>query len=530
MTDIATDEIEVLRTQRVPKVSPIFDVYKPIEEDRSIEEYRYVEIPCDNGNKISHHDTRFIFKTPVNESFMFPSDSKLRVRGRIMKLGNDGNTLEHLTYADGIATIQNNGWSLFSNVILRESSKEIENKLALPGVGATIMKLLREEPDEVETTGPLEFFWIDEKTGKKYKDDGTFEDVPIEETISGLLPNSEHTTFGQLERIKETRRSREFVFELPLRKLFNFLYDNPIVMRGIQLELELRRETSQLSTVLHIPKNGGVDRDLASKLRIDLLELTWLMRYVTPEPELKGTLIKSLQSNNLVKLAYGDWGVHLSPTFDYSEVRPAWTLTSNYKPEYLFVVPMLKCRLDGRKYNTGTEEDPVYTYFNGMYENNTMFDHLRIRQASCYLNGRKVPVEKPFQLQIKEELEIDQDSDGNDVYVPKRQYYDYSSVYEEWLNASYAHKGKIASPVTKALFRESYPIFCFDFTKLESSVYGSFTTHEIRPEFHIDETPLNELDTNLDSGKYLFVNIIVAKKFYAIEMNDNRMSTTISAS
>src|SRR5690606_2318920 len=133
---------------------------------------------------------------------------------------------------------------------------------ALPGVGATIMKLLREEPDEVETTGPLEFFWIDEKTGKKYKEDGTFEDVAIQDTISGLLPNSEHTTFGQLERIKETRRSREFVFELPLRKLFNFLYDNPIVMRGIQLELELRRETSQLSTVLHIPKNGGVDRDL----------------------------------------------------------------------------------------------------------------------------------------------------------------------------------------------------------------------------------------------------------------------------
>src|SRR5690606_30589044 len=117
-----------------------------------------------------------------------------------------------------------------------------------------------------------------------------------------------------------------------------------------------------LSTVLHIPKNGGVDRDLASKLRIDLLELTWLMRYVTPEPGLKGTLIKSLQSNNLVKLAYGDWGVHLSPTFDYSEVRPAWTLTSNYKPEYLFVVPMLKCRLDGRKYETGVDEDgnPVY--------------------------------------------------------------------------------------------------------------------------------------------------------------------------
>lgn len=85
-------------------------------------------------------------------------------------------------------------------------------------------------------------------------------------------------------------------------------------------------------------------------MRIDFLELTWLMRYVTPEPELRSSLIKSLQSNNLVKLAYGDWSVHLSPTFDYSEVRPSYTLSSNYKPEYLFVVPMLKCRLDGRKY------------------------------------------------------------------------------------------------------------------------------------------------------------------------------------
>lgn len=501
-------------------ISPIFKLFGDYEMDDSIEGFQHNELWDETGNRIGIDESRFKFHASTNDTFLFPSASYLKVRCKIMKKLQNGN-LEDLDINDGLVALQNNGWSLFSNAILKINGDTIENKKALPGLGATIMKYLRETPDEINTTGPLEYFWVDEKTDETI--DGGADTSP-----SGTLPNSSRLTTGLKKRLEVSRGSKEFAIMLPLRKIFGLFYDHPIVYKGCKFELELTRDTTQMNTILQVPfiqsqyVDGVLDPafkgvKIDDNLVIKITDLKWSMPFVLPNTQIRGDLLRIINRSPTNLKSFAHWSIAETVPFDFKTSRVNYSITSSGKPYYLFVIPMLKCRIDGRKYLIPGDPDAlpdpiddVYMKLRGMFENNMMFDHLRMKSAQVYLNTYQV-MDSAYDINIKEER------DGNGD--PTRTIVDYINLYNAWLNASFEQKGSIANAITPELFRQSYPIITFDFTKLDKTKYDSYKTHEIRVVIDLDEQPLNKLDENLDDGKFVFYNVLVERKFLDLKMS-----------
>lgn len=525
--------------------SPIWDYTAPIVVDKSTVKYEFKSIPPDTGDVTKLTESNFTFTTDSTTSdYIFPSDSYLKLDLRITKAGG-------VAIPDHNVAMKNNGWSLFRNIRLTIDGKEVENKKKSPGIGSTIMKLIRETPDEIKSTGQAEFFFFEEyendEGGKlPYIDEHSDIDNPFatlkydkanSPTVVANGAGGDHShditytetdlpvnlpyralhllqdldmkkKYGKsfMKRKEISGKSKKFSIKLPLSKIFGLLHDNPIALKGLKLglDIELNRNPSD---IVQVVRTTGQDyKNEAFELHITRFE--WWMPRCKPSLAVSADVQEYfLDPSNTIDLHYNQWEVFDSnKEYDYNHTgQVSFDIPKTlYTPTYLFVVPQLVSRTKGLK-----SGDP----YPGSHFSDKIFDHVRLKSLYVTLNSQDLP-ERRYEMNFSDET---------------NKHIDYQRVYKAFIDASFDQKGSEENIISYELFRKHYPIFAFDFTKLDNKVFESQSSNNISVTFEIDGRSIDEDPDNLDAdeiaaAKFKFWCVLLTDRFAKIGVADTSMT------
>lgn len=526
--------------------SPIWDYTAPIVVDKSTVKYEFKSIPPDTGDVTKLTESNFTFTTDSTTSdYIFPSDSYLKLDLQITKAGGVAIPSGHNV------AMKNNGWSLFRNIRLTIDGKEVENKKKSPGIGSTIMKLLRETPDEIKSTGQAEFFFLEEYendqggklpyieahsdvnspfTGLKYDKANTPTGVAngpgehshvITYTQTDLTVNLADRVVHLLRDLDMKKKygksfmkrkeisggSKKFSIKLPLSKIFGLLHDNPIALKGLKLglDIELNRNPNDIIQAVITDDIDQVYGDEQFELHITRFE--WWMPRCKPSLAVSADVQEYfLDPSNTIDLHYNQWEVFDSnKEYDYNHTgQVSFDLPKTlYTPTYLFVVPQLVSRTKGLKSGGDT--------FPGSHFSDKIFDHVRLKSLYVTLNSQDLP-ERRYEMNF---------SNGN-------KHIDYQRVYKAFIDASFDQKGSEENIISYELFRKHYPIFAFDFTKLDNKVFESQSSNNISVTFEIDGSsidtdPGNDNDKKA-AAKFKFWCVLLTDRFAKIGVADTSMT------
>lgn len=506
--------------------SPIWDYTAPIVVDKSTIKYQYKAFAPNTGKVSDQNESHFTFVTPqTTAEYFFPSDSYLKMDLQLQIQDQNGNWGD--VTANHNVALKNNGFSLLRDARLTINAKEIENKRGNVGVGATIMKLVRETPDQILRDGPSEYFYFEEYE----KDEG------------GKLPDiSEYTEFANVVNADVTklineinfdkkygsyRKRREhstgkFSIKLPLSKLFGYLHDNPIAYTGMQMGLDLELYRDEADKTFQLIRTNGQDYRQA-KFRFYLQKFEWWIPFCKPSLTVSADLQEYfLQPNSHINLHWTEWIMHKPRLFNYNEGGGSFDIPHFPEvPTYLFVVPQLESRVSGR---TDTNK------YSGKYFSDKIFDHIRLKAIHCELNGHMIP-ERRYECNFSD---------------PNKKHIDYHRLYKAFIDASFDQKGSEENIVSYELFRKHYPIITFDFTKLDNKFFENQSSNRITITFETDgisvdadpdrqvPDPDNEEQTipnpnaqnEKDEARYTFYCVLLRDRYARLGVSDSSMNVT----
>lgn len=528
--------------------SPIWDYTAPIVVDKSTIKYQYKAFAPNTGKVSDQHESHFTFVTPqTTAEYFFPADSYLKM-DLLLQMEDEGGNWVDVT-ADHNIALKNNGFSLLRDARLTINAKEIENKRGNVGVGATIMKLLRETPDQILRDGPSEYFYFEEyendEGGKlpnidEYKKlDSPFTELKYDKADSPTEPddggaahshNITHTEtdvsvslvdrFVELiqeldfdKRYGSYRKRREhstgkFSIKLPLSKLFGYLHDNPIAYTGMQMGLDLELYRDDDDKIFQLIRTDGEDYR-QTKFRFYLQKFEWWIPFCKPSLTVSADLQEYfLQPNSHINLHWTEWIMHRPRLFHYNEGGGSFDIPHFPEvPTYLFVVPQLESRVSGR---TDTNK------YSGKFFSDKIFDHIRLKAIHCELNGHMIP-ERRYECNFVRDT---------------NKHIDYHRLYKAFIDASFDQKGSEENIVSYELFRKHYPIITFDFTKLDNKFFENQSSNRITITFETDgasvyeneEDPLSENEKA--EARYSFYCVLLRDRYARLGVSDSSMNVT----
>jgi len=137
----------------------MFNLFEPPMRDDSVTEYDYVEYQPRDADM--DKDGQIIIETKDLDSYLYPHNAVLEVRGRLVKASNDSN----YAATDQVALV-NNGWSLFKTLEYKVNDKLIESIADHAPIASTIMNLVQFSDDYSRSSASNQFWYRDTGTGE----------------------------------------------------------------------------------------------------------------------------------------------------------------------------------------------------------------------------------------------------------------------------------------------------------------------------------------------------------------------------
>ena len=222
-----------------------------------------------------------------------------------------------------------------------------------------------------------------------------------------------------------------FSYCIPLKYILGFAEDYKKIVMNMKHELILIRSRNDLNCFLGINNNYT--------MRIDKIQ--WRIPHVKVDDYTKLQLLKHIESNQSIQMAFRSWDLFEYPTLPQVQ-KTIWSIkTSNnlQKPRYII-------------FGMQTNRNGVIT------QDNTLFDHCNMSQVKLYLNSECYPYEN---------MTVD--------FAHQKA----SLLYHEFIKfrESYYHHDRIdmnATPyVSLVSFYDHYPLVVFDCSRQVESVKNS---------------------------------------------------------
>jgi hypothetical protein len=370
--------------------------------------------------------------------------------------------------------LTNNGFNLFNTAKYRIGDKEIES-IDYVGIGTTVLNLV-EFSDDYAKSAASNMFWFrdtaDSTATNRFIYDSTDKqtklkesDAKLEDLVTKIKANHDFNE-GFLERWKQTKESKQVSMFLPLNRLFGFCKDINRVFRGLPHEIELERNLDD--NIIH--RSGKV------KYKFEILHLSWFVPIVTPSLTTMAKIETYLASGESSSLYWESYNVYRTDIRDDKNVQLRITSTQ-HKPSHIYVVFQKTSRTE----NQG--------------QTNMIFDHLNLSKIQVKVGNKKVPDEA-------------YSCDFSPVSL------NYSRVYSSFLSAGYKHIDvDTGTVISYNDFAKLYPIFHFDLTSQESSIFENSTTPEITVNYTLEGTP----------GNYYVFCIVVNERKATIQAIDQKI-------
>lgn len=238
-----------------------------------------------------------------------------------------------------------------------------------------------------------------------------------------------------------------FSFTVPLKLLMGFAEDYERIIVNQKQELVLLR-TATDTDALHYNKAGATP-DYA----LTLEKVYWKLPEVKPSDRQKAILLRSVEQDRPIAIAFRNWEIHEYPLLPQSQIQ-TWTIktaTELEKPRYVVLA-----------FQTGKKGD--------VKKRSSTFDHCNLKNVKLYLNAQYFPYDN---------LNLSFDSNR------------YGLLYDMYarFKSSYYHNdtnGKSVAPtLTPADFKTYAPVVVIDCSKQIESVKSS--TIDVRLEFEADK-------------------------------------------
>ena len=416
---------------------PYWNIFEPPIENNSTESYEYVEYREINVEVKSLKK----YKLPVKDLnlWIHPHNSYLYLRGRL--LHSNGTELA----TTDKATLTNNGFNLFSSARYRIGDKEIES-IDYVGIGTTVLNLV-DFSDDFAKSAASNMFWYrdtaDSAETNRFLYDENDKDTKIKESDVKLgdlvkkLKGNHNFNEGYLNRWILTKNSKLVSMFLPLNRLFGFCRDVNKVFKGLPHEIELERNLDD--NIIH--KLG------ANTYKFEITHLSWFVPVVIPSLTMLARLETSLASGASSLLYWESYNVYRTDIRNDKNAQLRITSTQ-HKPSHIYVVFQKTKRTENQN------------------ETNMVFDFMKLLKIQIKVGNKKVP-DEPYSCDI-----------------------DQSRVYTSLLSAGMKNiETDTGTQISYSDFTRLYPIFHFDLTAIEPSIFENSTTPEIIVNYTLEGTP-----------------------------------------
>lgn len=424
-------------------VNPVWNVFEPQIDDRSITEYSYVRYATTEGLDVSRLNASgqlFRLVSKDLDSYLVPSKGLLDFTFKIVGSAPDATNLP----ANSIQ-MHDNVLAIFSKLSLMLNSisvEEVEN----PVLTNTIKNLLEYSPDYKNTQGPAQFFY----------------------TSSGDLD----TNSDQVKRVNESKLVRVLV---PLNRIFGFLESYTSATRGIEIRIEAVKEddtNKKRFLFSNIAAPGGAQ----DAQRVLITEMSMWIPKASPSASAENHFLEIARNKDLNEsISYEAWnGYRANVTIGTSTNINYQITTSSKKPKYVFVALQNAVRLNGPVYDNGT---------NGV-RNPSIFDSLDVRSIALKLNSKRFPYET-YKLDYRTPT-------ATTAQNYERAYHDFLAILDK---DSELDSG---SCVSHAEYASKYAIYAFDVSK-DISLFENVQSNYIEVEITLGTalvSPVNSIFIN----------------------------------
>ena len=446
--------------------SPYWNIFESPMENNSTESYEYVEYREINVEVKALKK----YKIPAKDLnvWIHPHNSYLHLKGKVLK--SDGTDLS----PNDIVTLTNNGFNLFSNAKYRIGDKEIES-IDYVGIGTIVLNLV-EFSDDYAKSAASNMFWFrdtsDSTITNRFIYDSTDKNSKLKESDAKLedlvmkIKVNHNFNEGFLERWKLTKQSKQISMFLPLNRLFGFCKDINRVFRGLPHEIELEKNLND--NVIH---RSGI-----GTYKFEISHLSWFVPIITPSLTIMAKLETYLASSAINSLYWESYNVYRTDIRDDKNVQLRITSTQ-HKPSHIYVVFQKISRTENQS------------------ETNMVFDHMNLSKIQVKVGNKKVP-EEPYACDFSP-LSLD-----------------YSRIYTSFLSAGYKNIDvDTGTVISYNDFAKLFPIFHFDLTSQESSIFENSITPEITVNYTLEGIP----------GNYYVFCIIVNERKATIQAIDQKI-------
>jgi hypothetical protein len=238
---------------------------------------------------------------------------------------------------------------------------------------------------------------------------------------------------------------------MPLRRVFPLLAQNPIVMRGIEQELNFDLNDAEDILFRDRFTNGN------SKIRVILQRLSWWVPVLKPKLEIMNAMNNMLNSGSKRDLVWDNSNHYYSePRLDQSG---SWLIkTTEHRPVRCYVFLQ--------------EADK----FKNQLKNNMVFDNYDLNRIFIRVNSDRQFPNKEYVINYNVGTEQD-----------------YSRVYKNYLDAcSAVHSDSCKPSISYHDFKDLYPLYYFDLSSQDEGVWESTTQAHITVEYYLNTAPTSQ--------------------------------------
>jgi hypothetical protein len=304
------------------------------EWDEAIISYEYISHPPFTDGMANSDEIRI--PIIIESGYIHPSNSHLRIEGRIIR--------PEVEYTDEAGAAKKeasnsslgfNGLAfLFDSIHLELNGEEID---AVKGLGtATTLKNLVSLPSGVKKSAAIWGF------------------AKLDEAFFHYIPND---------------NDREFSFSVPLARWMGFFEDFNRILVNPRLELILKRSKND-ANALHASHSED-----KSSIIIDTIE--WRMPHVRVNEEEEVKLLKLMQRDTSLPIAFRSWEMHTHPKMNPHSTQFLWRIktTKSLETPRFFIIAFQHERLGS------------------VIRQAELFDHIDVTNIRVFLNDKVYPIE-----------------------------------------------------------------------------------------------------------------------------------------
>jgi hypothetical protein len=324
-------------------INPVWNVFEPQVDDRSITEYSYVRYATTDGLNVSalNGDGQlYRIVTKDLDSYLLPSKALLDFTFKVTN--NDADITPDL------CQMHDNVLCIFSKMSLFLNSVpvcEVEH----PVLTTTIKNLLEYSPDYKDTQGPAQFFYT------------SSEDFDA--------------TSDQAKRISGSKLVRVLI---PLNRVFGTLEAYGSATRGLEIRCELVKENNtNIKRCIF-----GDALNTANKININEMSI-WVPK-LSPSQVAENHFLEIARNKDLNEsISYEAWNGYRSSVVIGTSTSLNYQITSSSKkPKYVFVALQTIDRLEGSRTNPDEAFNP------------SLFDNLKLNNIALKVNSKRFPYEQ----------------------------------------------------------------------------------------------------------------------------------------